>query len=383
MRNFLLMVILFFGVLVVEAQSLDYAAPGEYHAAAMELTIEDDERPLNVTVWYPTNENDGKTAVYRSGFLSFPGSAFRDAEPAVGNFPLVIFSHGSNGFRVQSLFFTEHLATHGFIVITADHPGNTASDSLNPGQTGLNLAHNYRLRLHDIQRLVEFAGTLNGEGGALEGLINLDKIGISGHSFGGYTSFASSGGQVSIDSYKAWCNAPVGVALPDFTLIDPYPDASEFSCFLNDLFDRVELAGDLPLVDIQPDAIVAFAPWNAPIFSDLSTVTAPTMIIVGSADSITVPERDAYRFYTDIGSETKSLAVLEGADHFLFMDECSATFRNLGLSAVCTDPAWDMAAGHDVINHLATAFLLWTLKDDSEAAAALENVDLENVRYFR
>jgi hypothetical protein len=37
----------------------------------------------------------------------------------------------------------------------------------------------------------------------------------------------------------------------------------------------------------------------------------------------------------------------------------------------CSDSVWDMDRAHDLINHFTTAFLLATLKDDAEAAAAL------------
>ncbi len=49
--------------------------------------------------------------------------------PAAGDFPLVIYSHGNGGLRYVSAFLTEHLASHGFVVMAPDHTGNTASTS--------------------------------------------------------------------------------------------------------------------------------------------------------------------------------------------------------------------------------------------------------------
>lgn len=48
---------------------------------------------------------------------------------APGPFPLVVYSHGNGGLRYVSAFLTEHLASHGFIVVAPDHVGNTAIDS--------------------------------------------------------------------------------------------------------------------------------------------------------------------------------------------------------------------------------------------------------------
>jgi predicted dienelactone hydrolase len=50
------------------------------------------------------------------------------ATPAPGSWPVIVFSHGFGGIRFQSYFLTERLATHGFIVIAPDHPGNTLVD---------------------------------------------------------------------------------------------------------------------------------------------------------------------------------------------------------------------------------------------------------------
>ena len=51
---------------------------------------------------------------------------------------------------------------------------------------------------------------------------------------------------------------------------------------------------------------------------------------------------------------------------------CDATpwLIEMGLAFICSDPVWDMDRAHDLINHFTTAFLLATLKDDAEAAAA-------------
>src|SRR5262245_4059584 len=45
-----------------------------------------------------------------------------------GPHPLVLFSHTSRGHRRQSTFLTSHLASHGYVVGSVDHVGNTATD---------------------------------------------------------------------------------------------------------------------------------------------------------------------------------------------------------------------------------------------------------------
>ena len=42
--------------------------------------------------------------------------------------PVVLFSHGFAGTRLQSKFICSHLASHGYVVAAPDHAGNTFLD---------------------------------------------------------------------------------------------------------------------------------------------------------------------------------------------------------------------------------------------------------------
>ena len=59
---------------------------------------------------------------------TWPNQAVRDArirhpDTEMG-WPLVIFSHGSGAYRASYIFFTEFLASQGFVVMACDHPGS-------------------------------------------------------------------------------------------------------------------------------------------------------------------------------------------------------------------------------------------------------------------
>lgn len=51
-------------------------------------------------------------------------SAVRDARVREGKFPVVIFSHGNGGTRMQNTFWCDYLASHGYIIVSADHTAN-------------------------------------------------------------------------------------------------------------------------------------------------------------------------------------------------------------------------------------------------------------------
>jgi predicted dienelactone hydrolase len=141
-------------------------------------------------------------------------------------------------------------------------------------------------------------------------------------------------------------------------------------------------AGTWPATtDPRVRAIIALAPWNAPLL-DHSGITRPTLILVGSADDVTVPERDAYASFAALRAPA-TLVTFDHAGHYLFVDECPPVLLQFDAFSACSDPVWDMARAHDLSRHLITAFLRAHLQQDTAAAAALlpEQVSYPGVTY--
>ena len=65
---------------------------------------------------------------------TWPNEAVRDArirDSDAEGWPLVIFSHGSGAYRASYIFFTEFLASQGFVVMACDHPGSARYTQVN------------------------------------------------------------------------------------------------------------------------------------------------------------------------------------------------------------------------------------------------------------
>ena len=63
---------------------------------------------------------------------TWPNEAVRDARIRDSDgWPLVIFSHGSGAYRASYIFFTEFLASQGFVVMACDHPGSARYTQVN------------------------------------------------------------------------------------------------------------------------------------------------------------------------------------------------------------------------------------------------------------
>ena len=353
-----------------------YAVHGPYAVGTREFVIEpDSERPLAITVWYPALNPDGVAEAYTYQYLTWgeapvttEGHAIADAVPdaAGGPYPLVIFSHGHFMYRQQSVFLTEHLASWGFVVMSADHFGNTATT--NPPEYGdTNPAHNY-YRTVDITREMDYADELTADGGALAGMIDTTQVGVTGHSFGGLTALQAGGAGLDFDYFRTACEQnPEGACQLTLDELDKIAALAGL--------DGVPESPWPPFVDdARIKAVVPLAPAGMRVGPQgAATVSVPTLMIVGSGDTGARPEFHDYPIYEGLGSSQKAMVVVQGAEHFIYLDSCQATpwMVDWGMFSFCADAVWDMDRAHDLINHFTTAFLLATLKGDADAAAAL------------
>jgi dienelactone hydrolase len=138
--------------------------------------------------------------------------AVRDAAPHPGTWPLVVFSHHSGGHRRSATFLCTHLSSHGYAVAALDH-----SESVTPelvrreGETAEQKAARWEAviasRVPDVSFLIDCV--LNGSAG-----ISFDstKLGIVGHSFGGWTALAAPDVEPRIRAVVAL--APGGASRP-------------------------------------------------------------------------------------------------------------------------------------------------------------------------
>lgn len=199
------------------------------------------DRALTAEIWYPATDayaGQDRAEATRDAYELMPGfppgrqAAVRDAEARRGSFPLVAFSHGFGSHRRQSTFLCTHLASHGYVAVAVDHTGNTVIDmiqwmlSAQMGGEAADLTGTVDALIADRPRDVTFVidQVLRGAVEGVVGIADGDRIGVSGHSFGGWTTLVVTARDRRVRA--ALPLAPAGGASP--MPVDPLARALDF-----------------------------------------------------------------------------------------------------------------------------------------------------------
>ena len=143
---------------------------------------------------------------YREGLTiaeldaTWPNAAVRDARPCgrcAAPWPLVVFSHGSGAFRASYVYWTELLASHGFVVAACDHLGSARYTQVNgavvtPGGARSTKAQMEADRPADVRFVLDAVARLAaGADSRFAGRVDASRCALTGMSFGGWATAAA------------------------------------------------------------------------------------------------------------------------------------------------------------------------------------------------
>jgi len=138
--------------------------------------------------------------------------AHRNAAVRKGRFPLVVFSHGNGGSRNQNTFWCDYLASHGYIVVSADHTGNARWTIINgkPIQAQASeRANSATDRPLDVSFLLDQMILWDkGADKRFSGRIDTAHTAITGMSFGSFTAHWASDKDPRFKAVIAMSGAP-------------------------------------------------------------------------------------------------------------------------------------------------------------------------------
>jgi predicted dienelactone hydrolase len=169
----------------------DVRVRGPFEAGVMQLTLTKPSavdplqpRVLDTYVWYPTTAGAGPIDPATGGVVDAPLDA------SGGPYPIVLFSHGSCGYALQSTFLLPLIAARGYVVVAPPHPGNTLFDGLAVCGAPTSLASSFVERPQDMMFVLDEMLAANADGGSpFFGTLDPTRIAMTGHSFGGLTTY--------------------------------------------------------------------------------------------------------------------------------------------------------------------------------------------------
>ena len=268
---------------------------GSYAVGHTMFTVVDsarEDRELLVDVWYPVDAvnavSEPRTEYPLQGGLTLPSEVAVDDLPvsSEGTRALLVFSHGFGGINTQSTQLMEALASHGFIIASPEHTGNTALDRSDdmPAEK----------RVPDVSFIIDtLFERSNTPGDAFEGRMDESKVGVLGHSYGGSTAMGTVAG---------WAGA------------DPDP--------------RVKAIG-----------VIAGGVGNNSFSEEvLADVTQPTILLVGTLDPGALANHQ-YAFANMPNAEALFKVEVIGANHTHFANICDIGNRLISLGI--TKDQWD------------------------------------------
>ena len=190
-----------------------------------------DKRELMVQIWYPAehvNDKKGESLfpedkeIFKKYMQAYSqkfklpefaldywkyirSNSYESAEilPSAQPYPLILLSHGMGTGRILHTSQAENLASHGYIVAAIDHTYSTMGTAFPDGKAtgfktevngdnfydvgnsvGVTWTQDVEFVINQFEKL--HSGTIQSK---LKGTVDLNNIGIMGHSFGGATAF--------------------------------------------------------------------------------------------------------------------------------------------------------------------------------------------------
>ncbi len=253
--------------------------------------------------------------------------------------PVIVFSHGLGGTRDTCNYLGQHWAARGCAVVFVQHPGSDDSvwrdskpgDRMAAMQRAASLA-NAVLRCEDVHAVLDQLTAWNAdEQHACHGRLDLEHVGMSGHSFGAVTTQLVAGQSAPLSGQR---------------FLDPRIDAA------------------LPMSPSSPRA--------GSVERAFASVKVPWLLMTGTADTAPIGDQDtASRLAVYAALPTtidRYELVLDGAEHSAFTER-----------ALPGDAHERNANHHRAILALSTAFWDSYLRGDDAARAWLQGDGVRSV----
>ncbi|KXF83431.1 alpha/beta hydrolase family protein [Enterovibrio coralii] len=260
------------------------------------------ERPLSVSIWYPTKQKMPLTRIGEN--IVFVGTdVVKNAPVLTSRSPLIVLSHGYRGSWRNLNWLAHEFARLGYVVAAPDHPGTTTFD------TAEEKAAQWWQRPSDLSRVITYMLEESDWRDALDD----SEVSAIGHSLGGWSVLQLVGAQFNRATFKAEClrypNPRVCGLSDELGLTAKQPNEPLSS----KVFDsRVKRAVSLDLGMARSFSI-----------SSLNAIEKPVLVLAAGIDIGDLPQAQESGYIAEhLALQNRRYKVYEAATHFSFMQLC-------------------------------------------------------------
>ena len=272
--------------------------------------------------------------------------------------PVVVISHGLGSDRISFQYLARHLASYGFAVAVPEHPGSNAQQIQNlvTGRTNeLAEPAEFINRPLDIKDLLDYLTKLSTTDPAYQGQLDLERVGVIGQSFGGYTALALAGAGINFAQLENDCQLE--------------NETWNLSLLLQCRARGLE-RNQYNFRDPRIKAAIAINPIVSSILGEtnLSQIKIPVMIIAGSADTVAPALLEQIQPFTWLTSPNKYLVLMNNGTHFSTIEDSPQSLFLPPAEAIGPEPA----LARRYISGLSLAFMESFLNNKSNFRPYLE-----------
>ena len=223
-------------------------------------------------------------------------------EPA----PVVIISHGYSDTKENFSFLGQHLASHGFVALLPEHIGSDLDFRLGFTDGLLNTAMSpteFVNRPVEVSHLIDTLEQQVATDSDWAARVDLDRIGMVGHSLGGSTAQALAGAELNPQQLAAACDADqVNLNMSMYLQCQA----------------RFLPAQTPPLQDPRIKAVVSANGLSSGLFgpNSLAQIQVPFMMVSASRDVVAPSVAEQVHPFFWLGSAEKYLAIMPEGSHF-------------------------------------------------------------------
>ncbi len=229
---------------------------------------------------------------------------------------LIVISHGLGANSETLRYLAEHLASHGFAIAALNHPRTNSNDYDNfLADLSKNLQYQEAVqRPRDISYLIDAIAAKVQSDPRYQ--INTQRVGLIGHSLGGYTVLALAGGRINPAQINQECGSPD----EDLASVNV---AKILQCRMRNLSNNSQNP-EIDLSDRRIQAVLAINPLGGYTLmgrQGIAKIEIPLTIFASGEDLLTPAIPEQFFPFVWLTNAHKYLVTFPKGTHFSFLEK--------------------------------------------------------------